>query len=629
MTTHKQCTLRAVLTGLLVAPACVAAAPNGTLHQLAKAAGKLYFGTAVDNPELDDPQYRPVVGSGAEFGQITVGNTQKWQFTEPEQNKFDFAAGDVIVDFAKSNSQIVRCHTLVWHNQLPQFVSSGNWDRDSLTRVIESHISNVAGHYKGKCYAWDVVNEALNDDGTFRDSVFNRVLGPDWIPIAFKAAAAADPMAKLYYNDFNIEQPGNKQQAALRIVDLVRGCGATIHGVGFQGHFTVGQTGSKESLASVLNSFAAKDLDVAYTEIDIRHASLPADAQAQQRQADDYAAVVGACLWVQRCVGITVWGASDAHSWVPSTFPGAGDATLLDRNMNPKPAYNRVRDVLAAAGPSAAIRGSVTQAELDTFKLYADYTAAAYCNKSPDRVSQKIVCGSDACPLIEAHETTIVATLADDGDRAGGYVALDSTAERIVVAFHGTITFAGYMADFNALLQDDDLCQGCQIHAGFRSIWAAVGDVVMETVEKLHSEYPDYSIVTTGHSMGAALATLAGANLRQKIPEKVIDVYSLGSPRVGNQAFAEYVSAQPGSVFRITHVNDPVPRLPPNLMGYYHTDVEYWLSTGGALTTDYTPNDVLVCKGIFNRNCNTKSDFFGFGFAAHVNYLTRIGACKP
>lgn len=151
----------------------------------------------------------------------------------------------------------------------------------------------------------------------------------------------------------------------------------------------------------------------------------------------------------------------------------------------------------------------------------------------------------------------------------------------------------------------------------------------METVEKLHSEYPDYSIVTTGHSMGAALATLAGANLRQKIPEKVIDVYSLGSPRVGNQAFAEYVSAQPGSVFRITHVNDPVPRLPPNLMGYYHTDVEYWLSTGGALTTDYTPNDVLVCKGIFNKNCNTKSDFFGFGFAAHVNYLTRIGACKP
>lgn len=121
MTTHKQCTLRAVLTGLLVAPACVAAAPNGTLHQLAKAAGKLYFGTAVDNPELDDPQYRPVVGNGAEFGQITVGNTQKWQFTEPEQNKFDFAAGDVIVDFAKSNSQIVRCHTLVWHNQLPQF----------------------------------------------------------------------------------------------------------------------------------------------------------------------------------------------------------------------------------------------------------------------------------------------------------------------------------------------------------------------------------------------------------------------------------------------------------------------------------------------------------------------------
>ncbi|TLD11807.1 hypothetical protein PspLS_11668 [Pyricularia sp. CBS 133598] len=350
MTSHNQISLRAVLTGLLVAPACVSAATNGNLHQLAKAAGKLYFGTAVDNPEILDPQYRPVVGNAADFGQITVGNTQKWQFTEPDPNRFDFTAGDVIVDFAKSNAQIVRCHTLVWHNQLPQWVSSGNFDRDSLTRVIESHISNVAGHYKGKCYAWDVVNEALNDDGSFRDSVFNRVLGTDWIPMAFKAAAAADPTVKLYYNDYNIEQPGNKQQAALKIVDLIKSSGATIHGVGFQGHFTVGQTGSKETLASVLNSFAAKDIDVAYTEIDIRHPNLPADGQAQQRQADDYASVVGACLSVARCVGITVWGASDAHSWVPSTFPGAGDATLLDRNMNPKPAYNRVRDVLAAAG---------------------------------------------------------------------------------------------------------------------------------------------------------------------------------------------------------------------------------------------------------------------------------------
>ncbi|KAI6353918.1 hypothetical protein MCOR25_008831 [Pyricularia grisea] len=350
MTQRNQFSLRAVLTGLLVAPACVTAAPNGTLHLLAKAAGKLYFGTAIDNPEILDHSYRAVVSDASDFGQITVGNTQKWQYTEPQQNQFDFSAGDVLVDFAQSNKQLLRCHTLVWYNQLAPWVSSGNWDRDSLTRVIQTHISNLAGHYKGRCYAWDVVNEALNDDGTYRDSVFHRVLGTDYIPIAFKAAALADPDAKLYYNDYNIEQAGVKQQAALKIVDLIKSSGATIHGVGLQGHFVVGGTGSKESLASVLNCFVAKDVDVAYTEIDIRHSTLPADAQAQQRQADDYASVVGACLSVQRCVGITVWGASDAHSWIPSTFPGAGDATLLDKNMNPKPAYNRVRDVLAAAG---------------------------------------------------------------------------------------------------------------------------------------------------------------------------------------------------------------------------------------------------------------------------------------
>ncbi|TLS20839.1 uncharacterized protein PpBr36_10892 [Pyricularia pennisetigena] len=229
-------------------------------------------------------------------------------------------------------------------------LSSGTWDRDSLTRVIESYISNVAGHYKGKCYAWDVVNEALNDDGTIRDSVFNRVLGTDWIPMSFKAAAAADPQAKLYYNEFGIERVGAKQEATLKLVDLIKNSGATIHGVGLQAHFILGSTGTKEELAASLNSFTAKGVDVAYTELDVRHQKLPPDAQALQRQADDYAAAVGACLSVDRCVGITVWGASDAHSWVPTTFPGEGAATLLDENMNPKPAYNRVRDVLAAAG---------------------------------------------------------------------------------------------------------------------------------------------------------------------------------------------------------------------------------------------------------------------------------------
>ncbi|KAL8281731.1 hypothetical protein RB597_009439 [Gaeumannomyces tritici] len=343
--------LRAVLAGLLVAgPGLVGAVPNGRLHELARAAGKLYFGTAVDNPEINNSGYRPILGNKADFGFITAGNTQKWQFTEPQQGRFDYGQGDAIASFAKSNGQMLRCHTLVWHNQLPGWVSSGNWNRDSLTRVINTHISNVAGHYAGQCYAWDVVNEALEDNGSFRNSVFYRVLGTDFLPIAFKAAAAADPKAKLYYNDYNIEQAGNKQRQALAIVDIIKRGGARIDGVGLQGHFIVGQTGSRDQLASVLNQFVAKGVDVAYTEVDVRHSSLPTNSQALQRQADDYGSIVSACLAVQRCVGITIWGASDAYSWVPSTFPGQGDATLLDRNLNPKPAYNRVRDVLAAAG---------------------------------------------------------------------------------------------------------------------------------------------------------------------------------------------------------------------------------------------------------------------------------------
>ncbi|KLU89794.1 endo-1,4-beta-xylanase [Magnaporthiopsis poae ATCC 64411] len=356
MAPENHLSVRAVLAGLLAAsgPGVVAAVPNGRLHELATAAGKLYFGTAVDNPEIKDNTYKTILGNKFDFGQVTVGNTQKWQFTEPNQGKFDYRQADEIVNFAKSNGQqIVRCHTLVWHNQLPSWVESGNWNRDSLTRVINTHVSNVVGHYKGQCYAWDVVNEALEDNGNFRNSVFYRVLGTDYLPIAFKAAAAADANTKLYYNDYNIEQAGNKQQQALKIVDIIKRGGARIDGVGLQGHFIVGQTGSRDQLAAVLNSFVAKGVDVAYTEVDVRHSSLPPNARALQQQADDYGNIVGACLAVKRCVGITVWGASDAHSWIPSVFPGQGAATLLDANNNPKPAYNKVRDVLGAAGQNA------------------------------------------------------------------------------------------------------------------------------------------------------------------------------------------------------------------------------------------------------------------------------------
>jgi endo-1,4-beta-xylanase len=232
-------------------------------------------------------------------------------------------------------------------------VSSGSWTTAQLTSIINTHIANEVGHYKGQCYAWDVVNEALNDDGTYRADVFYNVLGTSYLPIAFKAAAAADPAAKLYYNDYNIEYSGAKATSAINIVKLIQAAGAKIDGVGLQGHFIVGGTPGRSSLASVLNSFTALGVEVAYTELDIRFSSLPATASGYAQQATDYVNVVGACLDVAKCVGVTVWDFDDKYSWVPSTFSGQGEACLFWQNLTAKPAYSAVSSLLASAAGTA------------------------------------------------------------------------------------------------------------------------------------------------------------------------------------------------------------------------------------------------------------------------------------
>lgn len=340
----------------------LAAGANAQLHQLAVAAGKKYFGSATDNGELDDTAYVAILENADEFGQITPGNTQKWQYTEPTEGEFSYDEGDVIADFAQNNSQILRCHNLVWYNQLPSWVSSGSWTNETLTSAMTTHITNEVSHYKGECYAWDVVNEALSDDGdgSFRDNIFYETIGEYYIPIAFSTAAAADPDAKLYYNDYSIEYSGSKMTAALGVVDLIQGAGVQIDGVGLQGHFIVGEVGSADNLASVLEQFTAKGVEVAYTEVDVRHETLPANDSAIEQQAVDYANVVSACLQVSDCVGITIWDYTDKYSWIPSTFEGEGEACLYDDNLSKKPAWTSVSAVLAAAGTGGVASSAAT-----------------------------------------------------------------------------------------------------------------------------------------------------------------------------------------------------------------------------------------------------------------------------
>ncbi|KZS90420.1 endo-1,4-beta-xylanase C precursor [Sistotremastrum niveocremeum HHB9708] len=319
--------------------------PSGTgLNVLAKAAGKHYFGSATDNPEFTDAPYLAILSS-SEFGQLTPGNTMKWVYTEPTQNEFSYTGGDAVVTLAKGANQIVRAHNLCWYEELPDWVSNGSWTAATLTAVLQNHIANVAGHYKGEVYAWDVVNEPFSDSGGYRSFVFQQVIGDNYINIAFAAARAADPNAKLYLNEYNLEYAGAKFTTALQTITGLVQDGVPIDAVGFEGHMIVGSVPSSTALAAQMNQFTALGLDVAITELDIRM-TLPATTALLTQQEADYQSMVGACMLVTRCVGVTLWDYTDKYSWVPSTFSGQGEACPWDDNLAKKPAYTGITNAL-------------------------------------------------------------------------------------------------------------------------------------------------------------------------------------------------------------------------------------------------------------------------------------------
>ena len=180
---------------------------------------------------------------------------------------------------------------------------------------MENHITNLVEHWAPYFYAWDVVNEAFNDDGTYRQDIFYNTIGPAYIPIAFKAAQNAiqktNPNIKLYYNDYNIEYPGVKATAAQNLVKSLKSQNIRIDGVGLQSHFIVGETPSSASQQTNMEAFTALGVDVAQTELDIRFSTLPYNTTGQIQQAKDYEGTVAACRQVSRCVGITLWDYTD------------------------------------------------------------------------------------------------------------------------------------------------------------------------------------------------------------------------------------------------------------------------------------------------------------------------------
>ncbi|MEV6105035.1 endo-1,4-beta-xylanase [Streptomyces sp. NPDC051940] len=326
-------------------PTAEAAAATPTLHQLAAAKGR-FFGSATDNGELSDTPYTQILGS--EFGQITPGNSMKWENTERTQGQFTFAGGDQIVDLAQSHGQLVRGHTLVWHSQLPGWVSA--LPAAQVRPAMENHIAQVAGHYRGDVFAWDVVNEPFNEDGTYRTSPFYNAMGRDYIAHALRAARAADPTAKLYINDYNVEGIGAKSDALYALARDLKAAGVPLDGVGLQAHLAI-QYGFPGQMQQNIQRFADLGLDVHITELDVRMV-LPADAAKEATQADYYRRVIEACMAVTRCTGMTVWDYTDKYSWIPGTFSGQGSALPWDGSLQPKAALlDTIRRALGYTAP--------------------------------------------------------------------------------------------------------------------------------------------------------------------------------------------------------------------------------------------------------------------------------------
>lgn len=323
-----------------------------TLKAAGQCQGRL-IGTAVAAARISESAFTNV--AAAEFDYVTPENEMKWDALEPSNNSFNFGAADQIVNFAQQNGMKVKGHTLVWHNQLPQWVQNLN-SPDAVRSAMINHIQKVMTHFKGKVVAWDVVNEAWanpndwpNGEPTLRPSVFMQQLGAGFIDEAFIAAREVDSDVKLYYNDFRSEAVGQPKGDA--IYEMLQGMverGVPIDGVGLQMH--LGAPNDKPDIADIIANMqriADLGLEVLISEMD-EHVC---DGESPEAQGARFHDIVEACVNQPACPAITFWGVSDKDSWLNNwdelNCGGRRPSGLLwDDNYMKKPAYTGVLEAL-------------------------------------------------------------------------------------------------------------------------------------------------------------------------------------------------------------------------------------------------------------------------------------------
>jgi endo-1,4-beta-xylanase len=324
-----------------------AAAQGLSLRQAAEQRG-FYIGAAVAVPPFrNEPQYQEALKR--EFNMIVGENAFKWTGIHPSKDHYNFADTDALVAFAEANRMKVRGHTLVWHKQLPRWVTANTFTREEAINLLRDHINTVVGRYKGKIVAWDVVNEAIDDQtgGLRTASFWYEKIGPDYIRMAFEFAHAADPAAKLYYNDYEAEDMGKKSDGVYRLLKELKAAGVPIHGIGWQMHVPNGYRVTEANRQNAAR-LAALGLEMMITELDVR-TRVPATAEALATQATAYQDILAFCLGQSNCKALVTWGFTDKHSWIPGWYPGLGAALLFDADYRPKPAYRALQRALESA----------------------------------------------------------------------------------------------------------------------------------------------------------------------------------------------------------------------------------------------------------------------------------------
>ncbi|MCK4922539.1 MAG: endo-1,4-beta-xylanase [Bacteroidales bacterium] len=302
-----------------------------------------------------------------EFNSVVAENCMKSEVIQPSEGEFDFTQSDRFVDFGMQNNMEIIGHTLIWHSQAPPwfFTDSSGADvsREIMIGRMENHINNLVGRYKGKVYGWDIVNEAVDDSGELRKSKFHQIIGEDYIELAFKFAHNADPLAKLFYNDYNLWKP-ERRDGTIELMKGLQEKGIPVHGLGMQAHW--GLDTPFDLVEKSIVEFSKLGIDIMLTELDITAIPFPSEEltadistnyeylekynpypeslpdSVQTQLSKKYSDLFDILLRYQDVISrVTFWGLNDSTTW-RNNWPVKGRVDyplLFDKNNQPKPAY--------------------------------------------------------------------------------------------------------------------------------------------------------------------------------------------------------------------------------------------------------------------------------------------------